>query len=330
MPGFIASLFANPAFQTALGSIGTGLVNHWSARSLSNNAFRQNVNMWNLQNQYNSPASQVARLTAAGLSPALAYGGSSQVVGNSDSPPQIDYSGVFQQPLIQPDAVMQAQQALNLESDRALKQSQIEKNAAETIESINRGKLSGAESDFSKEFAVEKLLGMKLMNDKGFKELELTDQAIKNAIATRNLTKEQIYALELANELNDRAMEARVASFGLQNWESIERTREISKLVSKHDKEMEVLSETARQLRISNGFLPAQLSTDLGKAFVTISSMQKDMEQVDATIDLLHKQTGIAEKELKNWFWKNMFMPAYSSATSDFTRLAGAGAFYFK
>lgn len=37
-------------------------------------AFQRNIEMWNKQNAYNSPAAQMARLEAAGLNPNLAYG----------------------------------------------------------------------------------------------------------------------------------------------------------------------------------------------------------------------------------------------------------------
>ena len=44
-------------------------------------AFQRDLNMFNIENEYNSPAQQLARLKSAGLSPALMQGGSSQVAG---------------------------------------------------------------------------------------------------------------------------------------------------------------------------------------------------------------------------------------------------------
>lgn len=315
---------------TAAAALGSSLINHFSAKSLSNNAFRQNVNMWNLQNQYNSPANQVARLTAAGLNPALAYGGSSQVVGNSDSPPQLDYQGAFQQPLIQPGLAMEAQQALSMQYQRDLTRSQVEKNAAETIESLNRGKLSGAEADFAKEYAVEKLKSMRLMNDKTYLDTQEVDQEINNLIATRNLTAQQHRALELQNELNDRIMEARVYSFDLQNQESIARSRELYARMGKYRAEIGVLQQEARKLATENSFLPTMLATDLGKSIVSIQGMTKQMEEIDARIANIAVRTSIDQKELKNWFWTHMFMPTDQALAKDITTMVGAGAIAFK
>lgn len=313
------------AVLTAAGALGSSLVNHFSARSLSNNAFRQNVKLWEMQNQYNSPANQVARLTAAGLNPGLAYGGSSQVVGNSDSPPQLDYSGVYNQPLMQPDAVMQGQQALSMAIQRKLTQSEIEKNAAETIESLNRGKISGVESDFAERFAYEKLMSMRLSNNKEYLNCEKVDQEINNLIATRNLTGQQYRALELANELNDRIMESVVLSYELQNRESIARSRELYGRVQKYHGEIAVLQQSAKKLATENSFLPTMLATDLGKSITTIKKMNKDMEYIDGQLDYIAVQTGLASKELKNWFWTHIFMPTDQAVARDITTLVGAG-----
>lgn len=47
----------------------------------------QNLNLWNLNNEYNSPSSQMRRYREAGLNPNLIYGeGSSASAGNSSSP----------------------------------------------------------------------------------------------------------------------------------------------------------------------------------------------------------------------------------------------------
>ena len=52
-------------------------------------AYQRSLNMWNLQNEYNSPAQQMARIRAAGLNPNLVYG--SGVTGNSSgSTPQYE------------------------------------------------------------------------------------------------------------------------------------------------------------------------------------------------------------------------------------------------
>lgn len=52
-------------------------------------AYQRSLNMWNLQNEYNSPTQQMARIRAAGLNPNLVYGNG--VTGNSSgSAPQYE------------------------------------------------------------------------------------------------------------------------------------------------------------------------------------------------------------------------------------------------
>lgn len=52
-------------------------------------AYQRSLNMWNLQNEYNSPTQQMARIRAAGLNPNLVYGNG--VTGNSSgSTPQYE------------------------------------------------------------------------------------------------------------------------------------------------------------------------------------------------------------------------------------------------
>lgn len=84
MPGPIAA--AAPALASGgMNLIGQGL-NIWQnerqnrlsrefSREMYNRQFRDNISFWNMQNAYNSPEAQVARLKAAGLNPALMYGG---------------------------------------------------------------------------------------------------------------------------------------------------------------------------------------------------------------------------------------------------------------
>lgn len=59
---------------------------------LQDQAFAHNVDMWNRQNEYNTPANQMARLKSAGLNPNLMYGQGN--VGNAGSPPQYDAPSV--------------------------------------------------------------------------------------------------------------------------------------------------------------------------------------------------------------------------------------------
>lgn len=58
--------------------------NEWN-RQMQDRAFKYNYEMWNKQNEYNSPTAQMARMKAAGLNPNLMYGKGD--TGNASSAP---------------------------------------------------------------------------------------------------------------------------------------------------------------------------------------------------------------------------------------------------
>jgi hypothetical protein len=77
--GFLGSLMSG-----AFGLIGQGLnYKHQSALADKQNQF--NLDMWRMNNEYNSPQAQMKRFEEAGLNPALMYGQGS--AGLSSSPP---------------------------------------------------------------------------------------------------------------------------------------------------------------------------------------------------------------------------------------------------
>lgn len=66
---------------------------HKYNQKLSEQAFNQNVEMWNMQNAYNSPIEQRKRLEQAGLNPALMYGNGGGSTGNANQMPQYQSFG---------------------------------------------------------------------------------------------------------------------------------------------------------------------------------------------------------------------------------------------
>lgn len=92
---------------TIASGLGSGLfnfignaVNNWTNRQIAQEqmlwqqqenetAFQRDLKMWDLQNQYNSPAAQRARIEAAGGNPMLAFGNGINVTsGNASGAPQ--------------------------------------------------------------------------------------------------------------------------------------------------------------------------------------------------------------------------------------------------
>lgn len=290
------------ALVTAGGSLISGIINHFSNKNLSNNAYKQNVQMWHEQNAYNSPLSQVARLRMAGLNPALAYGASGAVTGTSEQAPQLDYGGVMSQPLINNDWVTNMNSAMTAVAQRKLMDSQVQRNNAATIESLNRGVLTGAKKEFAKDYAIQELRGMTLSNDKLYKECELTDQTINNVIATRSLTKEQIDSLRYANEFADRTMEARIEATQLQNLETRKRFREIEEKIKNYSSQTALVYAKMREQNITNSMLPGLLQNNLTKGIEEINNLRKTGNEIDAMVDRIATETGLNRAELFNYY----------------------------
>lgn len=113
----------------AIGSAANLIMNYSNNRAndrRQQEAYEQNLRMWHLQNQYNSPASQIARLKAAGLNPNLIY-------GNPDNTAQAPPSkGVSEGHAGQVDPML-AMNAMSIAKQMEVADSQIQRNQAEAM-----------------------------------------------------------------------------------------------------------------------------------------------------------------------------------------------------
>lgn len=188
---------ADPFTSGALISAGGNLIGDFlggifgggSARR----AHRYNVRMWNLQNEYNHPSAQMARLREAGLNPNLIYGTSpTSAVGQAGPAPQFKQEEWrFQNPLkdimVYQDLKMRQAQTDNfraqndvIHQDASLKAAQTANTMADTI-------------------------------NKSQQKLNLQAQHAQTAAQTRNImTQQKQNALNLrrATELYDDSIEA--------------------------------------------------------------------------------------------------------------------------
>lgn len=120
----VLGIIATPL--TGLISGFTGAMAQESANETNLQLARENRDwqekMWNLNNQYNTPANQIARLKAAGLNPNLMYG--QGTVGNSSSPasgvatPRVNPVNYLQGLVGLPDAMLKVEQAKLLDAQR--------------------------------------------------------------------------------------------------------------------------------------------------------------------------------------------------------------------
>ena len=71
---------------SAVSNIGSNIFANRGADKRQDRANQQNVDFWNMQNEYNHPSAQMARLREAGLNPHLVYGGTPSGATGSASP----------------------------------------------------------------------------------------------------------------------------------------------------------------------------------------------------------------------------------------------------
>lgn len=85
--GFLSSagaFLANPsAAISAVTTLGDTALNNYYDKKAAKQAYERDIAFWNMQNEYNTPANQMARLKEAGLNPNLIYGNITP--GNSSS-----------------------------------------------------------------------------------------------------------------------------------------------------------------------------------------------------------------------------------------------------
>lgn len=111
-----------------------------------------NIDQWNRENVYNTPAAQMARMKAAGLNPDLAYGQqnlsavSPQMTAGDSSPVQ-DFSGIANRQTIG-DAMMQFNQSRLIEAQAKLAESQANKTDAETEGQKSANKILESDANF--------------------------------------------------------------------------------------------------------------------------------------------------------------------------------------
>lgn len=95
--------------------------------ALADKEFANNKQMWELQNKYNDPAAQMARLGGAGLNPNLVYGSGSAPGNQSGPAPR--YNAPSMQPAFGP---IQVPEMLAQYQDFQMKQAQIDNVKAQT------------------------------------------------------------------------------------------------------------------------------------------------------------------------------------------------------
>lgn len=105
----------------------------WASKE-AEKAYQRNIELWNMQNEYNAPEAQMARLKAAGLNPNLVYGKGADNTAGAISPYQQakgEFGGIsFDVPQVLP--------LLNQYQDYRLRKAQVDNVQEQT--NLNRQK----------------------------------------------------------------------------------------------------------------------------------------------------------------------------------------------
>ena len=177
-------------------------------------AFKRNQQEWTrrfqMENAYNHPVQQVARMKQAGLNPAMMYGQGSGGIQGAASPSvegmqaaEYDlqkYQGYAQYEIMEGQKDVQKAQAESLNQQAALARTQQFINQFKAVESMYDSKLRGIDYKFANDLKEMSLEAMKANIEK-----------------TRNET----FGLDLDNQFKGASMTSRLYAITLQNKQTV-------------------------------------------------------------------------------------------------------------
>lgn len=269
-----------------------------------------NLQNWNLQNAYNTPSAQMARLRAAGLNPNLIYanGGSFAGAGEIGSPSvnQFDYQdpvssaaqGAFQGAMFMP----------NLNSVQAATENT---KAAKELTDISKS-LGQKDLNWRDRMLYQQYVGLTMKN--------LVDQATaSNLEANTGLTKRQIdsYYLNLQNTLdNDRVQRMLNNDTRRQINSTID---QINSAISKTDNESALL-----RLEYARGMIAYEIETAVSRYKLASDAkyindyLQTELRKMQREADATGKGWNIAGQFINLDDVKGSIRDAYNKSQSSF------------
>lgn len=252
-------------------------------KALSEQAFRQNKQMWSMENQYNSPSAQMARYQAAGINPNVLYGQGSDVSsGNSQDAPALEYPAYQgKAPFFDIESPIQAlvtpYQISNIESQTAENYSNVDFLGAKTKRILT-------------------LLPQEQAN------LDAKTMQLKTDIAFTNV---KIRGLNLDNKLKERTLEVNAKCAELQ-YDFMSAQVEVLKV--EKDLKRKQIDQVDKAMQESDARI-RKLGEEADKIFRERTSLYDSIEnlnyarafEADANTQKLSTQNDILEKELAHW-----------------------------
>lgn len=209
----------------------------------SEDEYARNLEQWNLENEYNSPAQQVARYQAAGLNPNLIYGTGSASAGNASTSPQFTAAkynapkaerstaqGYTNRPVFQQTDPFQAvsigQQLAQQKAQTAAINAQADYTRQQTINSALESASRTFDIDFKKdtrELAMEQLYEtLQKTRSSAALDWRRADHELEKANLTRHqqdIVKQSLKNLVLDNDI--KSFELKLSKVGITNRDGL-------------------------------------------------------------------------------------------------------------
>lgn len=294
-----------PALIGAIGAMASTAIgayaNHQANKKLADQQYKQNKDMWTLQNQYNSPSSQAARYKAAGLNPALAYGGSPVVAGNADTAPQLDYAGAMSSPKYDMPGAFGSFSQMFTNSKTDAETANIRANTARTLK-LTDPELKKLNTDI---LYTESLTDKtKTEIDRLQKDIELTDLSIDEKRTT--------------NEILEKTKQFRIKEYSLQNDLTDAEIREVRKKTAMYDEQINnFIADT--KLKVAQRHVAesqkynVEAQTEVYKE--QVKEIAERLKQFKPLVKKLTSEANLTGKEA-DWFEAKMFLQVLTSCLS--------------
>lgn len=237
-----------------LGSLSSSGMNYKNTKKLMAYQNQMNVENWKMENQYNSPGAQMARLREAGLNPSLVYAGSTDNTGGSiGSSSPASMAGNIDLSQIGTSAVNtymnakmnQAQLELN-QSQIDMYKAQINKLYQETIREMLGNRKEGAYLGSYKEIADLTVAAARA---------NLTGLDFTNKLRGQQVELNRISMTRLAAEIDNlRKTGKQIDASVAQNWArlAIEKSLAESNIEVNNEQKQLIINNSANAIRQGN------------------------------------------------------------------------------
>lgn len=258
-----------------------------------------NVQNWRMQNDYNSPASQMKRLQEAGLNPNLVYGNGADNTASSISSPSVhqsdyrpvNYGDTFHSIADSLARYLQLQK-MSLENKNLA--SQNDKTIAEidSVKALTQG--YGYNNDYLRQTLLDRVEGISLANDLSRGNISLTGARVRNT----NAGTRQIESAIRLNNANVRLIKSKTKLTDAQVSEVNQRINEsVSRIILNLARAKNVNTETALRAAMS----PYIVNKIAGEAMSAMSkgsfdsALYSDSRYVDSIVE-----KSLSDRDIRN------------------------------